>query len=129
MARAIVVHPGARGVGMRATGVQIVQTLKKHKVEMDEDRKKRRLPAFVPRFRTVYYLDLEGRDTSRHDRNVAAGDVEDFEVTGLVCDSDDDDVQVNALEVESETDCFRSTGSRDILKDGVCQFNRQVGHF
>ena len=45
-----------------------------------------------------------------------------------MCDSDDDDADVDALEVESQTDCFRSTGSLDILESGVFQFNQQVGH-
>ena len=96
---------------------------------MGEDRKQRGLPACVPLPRTVYSLDPEERDTSRHDRKIAAGDDEHYEVAGLTCDSDDDDADVDALEVESQTDCLRSIGSRDILENGVFQFNRQVGHF
>ena len=105
------------------------EKLKKHKAEMDADRKRKGLPAFVPRPRAVYALDPEERDASRHDRKIADGDHEDYEVTGLMCDSDDDDADCDALEVDSETDGFRSTGSRDMLQNDVFQFHRNPAHF
>ena len=60
------------------------EKLKKHKVDMDADRKKKGLPAFVPRPRGVNSLDPEER------RKVADDNDEDYEVTGLMCDSDGD---------------------------------------
>ena len=74
-------------------------------------------------------MDPEEREASRHDRKIVAGDHEDDEVTGLTCDSDDDDADVDALEVESQTDNFTSTGSLDMLENGIFQINRQVGCF
>ena len=98
--------------------------MKKHNEETDEDRKKKGLPSLVPRPRSVYSLYPEERGKSRHDRKIASDNDDGYEVTGLMCDSDDDDADVNAIEVESRLDCFRSTGSLDMLESGVFQFNR-----
>ena len=59
-------------------------------------------------------LDPEERRASRLDRKIADRDYEDSEVIDLMCDSDDDDADCDAREVESEIDCFRSTGKRDM---------------
>ena len=103
--------------------------MKKRKEDMDEDRTNMDLPPFVPHPRSVYSLNPEERGTSCHDRQIAANNDDDYEGTGLMCDSDDDDADVDALEVEWQTDCVRSTGSLGILENGISRFNRQVGHF
>ena len=61
----------AAGVGDENHWRADCEKLKKHKAEIDADRKRKRLPAFVPRTRTVNSLDPEERDTSRHDRKIA----------------------------------------------------------
>ena len=71
---------------------------KKHKADMETDRKKKGLPAFVPRPRTVYSLEPEERNRGR---KIADDDNDDSEVTGLVCDSDDGVGDCDMLEVES----------------------------
>ena len=72
--------------------------MKKHKVDMDADRKKRGLPAFVPRPRSVNSLEPEER------RQVADDNDEDYEVTGLMCDSDGD---CDCLDMGSRENTFR----------------------
>ena len=47
------------------------EKLKKHKADMDADRKKNALPAFVPRPRSVNSLEPEERN---RDRQIADGD-------------------------------------------------------
>ena len=76
----------------------------------------------------MYSLDLEERGTPRHDRKIAADHGDDYEVIGLMCDSDGDDADVDALDVESQTDCFRLTGRLGLLEKGIFLSNRQVGH-
>ena len=77
------------------------EKLKKHKSDMDADRKKRGLPAFVPRPRSAFSLDAEER------RNVADDNDEDYEVTGLMCDSDGD---CDCLDMGSRENTFRIFG-------------------
>ena len=69
----------------------------------------------------MYSLEAEERDTSRHDRKIADDDNDDYEVTGLMCDSDDDDGDCDVLEVESETVCFGCCGR-------LVQFHRNPAH-
>ncbi len=74
-------------------------------------------------------MESEERDTTGHDRKNAYDDHDDYEVTGLICDSDDDDADCDALEVESESDIFRSTGRRDMLQNDVFQVHGTPAHF
>ena len=71
---------------------------------MDADRKKKSLPAFVPRTWPAYSLDPEER------RKLADDNGEDYGVAGLMCDSDDGDGDCDMLEVESQPDCFGCCG-------------------
>ena len=68
---------------------------------MDADRKKKGLPAFVPRPRGVNSLEPEDRS---RDRQVVDDDHGDYEVTGLMCDSGDEDGDCDMLEIESTFD-------------------------
>ena len=61
---------------------------------MDADRKKRGLPAFVPRPRGVNSLDPEDRNPERQKENEDYGD---YEVTGLMCESDEGDADCDIL--------------------------------
>ena len=63
---------------------------------MDADRKRKGLPAFVPKPRTVYSPEPEERN---RDRQVADDDYGYYEVTGLMCDSDDGDGDCDMLEI------------------------------
>ena len=64
----------------------------------------------MPRPCTVYSLEREECNTSQRERKIADDDNDDFEVTGRMCDSDDDDGDCDVLEVESETGCFGCCG-------------------
>ena len=77
------------------------EKLKKHKSDMDADRKKRGLPAFVPRPRSVNSLEPEER------RKVTEDNDEDYEVTGLMCDSDGD---CDCIEIGSRENTFGICG-------------------
>ena len=65
---------------------------------MDADRKKRGLPAVVPRPRGVNLLDPEDRSPERQKED---DDYGDYEVTGLMCESEDGDVDCDSLEIET----------------------------
>ena len=78
-----------------------LREVEKHKVDMDADRKKRGLPAFVPRPRGVNSLEPEVR------RKVAEENDEDYEVTGLMCDSNAD---CDCLDMGSRENTFRIFG-------------------
>ena len=81
------------------------EKLKKHKSDMDADRKKRGLPAFVPQPRGVNSLDPEDRNLDRQNVDDDSGD---YEVTGLTCESDDGDGNFDMLEIDLReiTFCF-----------------------
>ena len=90
---------------------------------MDADRKKKGLPAFVPRPRSVHSLEPEQRT---RDRQIADDDYGDSEVTGLMCDSDDGDGDCDMLEVESQPICSCCFGARMAADGKSVQFSARM---
>jgi len=77
------------------------QKLKQHKIDMDADRKKRGLPAFVPKPRGgVHLLEVDDRH-----KKPQPEDNEDYEVTGLMYDSNGD---CDCIEPASRENTFRN---------------------
>ena len=76
------------------------EKLKKHKSDMDADRKKRGLPAFLPRPRGVSLLEVDDRQEDLQTNDEEHGD---YEVTGLMCDSDGD---CDCIEIDSRENTF-----------------------
>ena len=70
---------------------------------MDADRKRKGLPAFVPKPRGVNLLQVEDRNRDRQAEDEDDEDHGDYEVTGLMCDSDGD---CDMLEIESRENIF-----------------------
>ena len=96
--------------------------MKKHKSDMDADRKKRGLPAFVPRPRSVNSLEPEER------RKVTEDNDEDYEVTGLMCDSDGD---CDCIDLGSRENTFSIFGDFGIGPDYemiccVCELEEEL---
>ena len=70
---------------------------------LDADRKNRGLPSFVPKPRGMHSLDPEDRSPGRQEEN---DDYGDYEVTGLMCESEDGDADCDIVEIESRENIF-----------------------
>ena len=77
--------------------------LKKHKADMDADRKRKGLPAFVPKPRGVNLLEVEDRNRDRQAEDADDEDHGDYEVTGLMRDSGG---ECSMLEIELRENIF-----------------------